>query len=40
MLQHALDDAIGPPPVLADFLEIAGQHLDHVIDLGTLFIAE
>jgi len=40
MCQHALDDAVGAPTVLGDFLQIAGQHPDDFIDLGTRVIGE
>jgi len=35
VLQHALDDAVRPPSVLGDLVEIARQHRDRVIDLGA-----
>ena len=40
MLQHALDDVVGAPAVLGDLFEIAGQHLDRLVDLGTLVLVE
>ena len=40
MLQHALDDVVGAPAVLGDFFEIAGQHLDRLVDLGALVLVE
>ena len=36
MLQHALDDAVGALAVLGDLVEVAGQHLDRLVDLGAL----
>jgi hypothetical protein len=35
MLEHALDDAIGAPPVLGDLFEIAGQRRDNFVDIGA-----
>ena len=40
MRQHALDDAVGAPTVLGDFLQIAGQHPDDLVDLRTRIIGE
>ena len=40
MLQHALDDAVGPPAVLGDLFEIAGQHLDDFADFGAGVVVE
>ena len=40
MLQHALDDAVGPPAVLGDLFEIAGQHRDDFVDLGEVVAVE
>ena len=40
MLEHALDDAVGPPAVLGDLFEIAGQHRDDFVDLGELVAVE
>ena len=40
MLQHAPDDAIGAASVLGDLFEIAGQHANRLVDLGTLVAAE
>jgi hypothetical protein len=40
MRQHALDDAIGPAPVLGDLGKIAGQHLDDCVNLGAGVLAE
>jgi hypothetical protein len=35
VFQHALDDAIGALPVLGNLFEVAGQHLDRFVNLGT-----
>ena len=40
MLQHALDDVVGAPAVLGDLFEVAGQHLDRLVDLGALVLVE
>ncbi len=40
MLQHALDDAVGAPAVLGDLVEVAGQHLDRLVDLGARVLVE
>ena len=40
MLEHALDDAVGAPAVLGDLFEIAGQHLDDLVDIGALVVVE
>src|SRR5579863_8012255 len=34
MCQHALDDVVGAPAVLSDFVEVASQQFDRLIDLG------
>src|SRR6516165_9489946 len=40
VLQHALDNAVRPPSVLGDLVEIARQHRDRVIDLGAGAVIE
>ena len=40
VLQHALDDAVGALAVLGDLVEIAGQHLDRLINLGPRVVVE
>ena len=40
MFQHAFDDVVGALAVLGDFLEVAGQHLHRLIDLGARVSAE
>ena len=40
MLQHALDDVVGALAVLGDLFEIAGQHLDRLVDLGARVFVE
>ena len=40
MFEHAFDDAVGAPPVLADLFEIAGQHADDLVDLGAGVVPE
>jgi len=35
VFQHALDDAVGAPAVLGDLFEIAGQHVDRLVDFGA-----
>jgi hypothetical protein len=35
MLEHALDDAVGPPAVLGDFFEIAGQNRNNLVDIAA-----
>ena len=40
MLQHALDDIVGTSSMLGDFFEIAGEHLDRFVDLGTLVLVQ
>ena len=40
MLEHALDDVVGAPPVLADLLQIAGQHPHRLLDLVALVLVE
>ena len=40
VLQHALDDAVGALAVLGDLAEIAGQHLDRLINLGPRVVVE
>ena len=35
MCQHALDDAVGALAVLDDLCEVAGQHVDDLVDLGA-----
>ena len=35
VLQHALDDTVGAPAVLGDLFEIAGQHVDRLVDFGA-----
>ena len=40
MHEHTLDDAVRAPPVLGDLFEVAGQHVDDLVDLGALLVAE
>ena len=40
MIEHALDDAVGALAVLGHLVEIATQHLDDLVDRGTLVLAE
>jgi hypothetical protein len=40
MLQHALDDIVGTPTVLCDLFEVTGEHLDRLVDLGTLIVVQ
>jgi hypothetical protein len=40
VLQHALDDAVGAPAVLGDLFEIAGQHVDRLVDFGASVFVE
>jgi len=40
MRQHAFDDPVGAAPVLGDFAEVPGEHLDDFIDLGVRFLIE
>ena len=40
MFQHALDDIVGTSSVLGDFFEVAGEHLDRFVDLGTLVVVQ
>jgi hypothetical protein len=40
MREHARDDAVGAPPVLGDFCEIAAQGRDDLVDLGAHIVAE
>jgi hypothetical protein len=39
VLQHALDDTVGAPAVLGDLFEIAGQHLDDLVEFLALIVA-
>jgi hypothetical protein len=38
--QHALDDAVGAAPMFNNFFQIAGQHLDCLVDFGTRVVVE
>jgi hypothetical protein len=40
MLEHAHDDAGGAPPVLGDFFQVAGQHCDDLVDIGTFVLGQ
>ncbi|HEX3412093.1 MAG TPA: hypothetical protein VHT00_10275 [Stellaceae bacterium] len=40
MLEHAHDDAVGAPPVLGDFFQVAGQHRDDLVDIGTFVLGQ
>ena len=40
VLQHRLDDIVGALAVLGDLVEIAGQHLDRLVDLHTRVLVE
>ena len=40
MFQHAFDDIVGAPAVLADLFKIACQHVDGFVDLGALVISD
>jgi hypothetical protein len=40
VLQHALDDVVGPHAVVGDLFQIAGQHPDGLGHLGTLALAQ
>ena len=40
MLQHRFDDVVGALAVLGDLVEIAGQHLDRLVDLGARVLVE
>src|SRR5215471_4346138 len=40
MFEHAFDDAVGALTMLGDFVEVAAQHLDDLIDRSALVVAE
>ena len=40
MRQHALDDVVGALAVLGDPLEVAGQHVDDLVDFAALVLVE
>ena len=40
VLQHDLDDVVGALAVLGDLVEIAGQHLDRLVDIGARVLVE
>ena len=40
VFQHRLDDVVGALAVLGDLLEVAGQHLDRLVDFGALVLVE
>ena len=40
VFEHGLHDIVGAPAMLGDFLEIAGEHLDRLVDLAALVLVE
>src|SRR6516165_12000497 len=40
VFEHALNDAVGALAVLGDLVEVAAEHPDDLVDLGTPLVAE